>query len=136
MGKSINVEENNPRWKGGVTITPRGYRKLLAKDHPRKDRDGYVFEHILVVEDKIGRLLLEGEVVHHINGKKLDNSPENLILFSSQAEHIRYESDLRGRKTSDVKCDTCGKIFNKRNAAIKKFNFCCVQHMNPRLWSH
>ena len=33
------------------------------------------------MEDKLGRKLQEGEIVHHINENPLDNRPENLMVM-------------------------------------------------------
>jgi hypothetical protein len=47
-----------------------------------------MYEHRLVLEQKLGRYLLPSEVVDHVDGLTLHNSPENLRLFSSNAHHL------------------------------------------------
>ena len=67
----------------------RGYVTVLLPEHHRAHLDGYVFEHIVVAEAKVGRPIRRHEVVHHINGVKHDNRPENLEVLPSHAHHSR-----------------------------------------------
>lgn len=94
-------------WKGGRVRHAKGYICCYAPNHPRTNSK-YVFEHILVAEKKIGRFLKNDEVVHHIDGVKDNNRPDNLLVLS-RSEHtlIRHPSSLqvkngwlRGRKYS------------------------------------
>ncbi|HXG36533.1 MAG TPA: HNH endonuclease [Dehalococcoidia bacterium] len=86
--------EFSPSWKGGRTIYPNGYALIYLPEHPRAHPNGYVYEHIVVMERKIGRPLLGGERVHHLDHDKLNNSSENLMLLESQADHMRLHKAL------------------------------------------
>jgi len=63
-----------------------GYILVWEPEHPRSYRNGWVLEHRLVMERLLGRLLETNEHVHHINGKKWDNRPENLAVLG-HSEH-------------------------------------------------
>lgn len=52
--------------------------------------------HRMVAERILGRKLLPGEVVHHIDGNKRNNRPENLMIFKSQAEHVKWHNNREG----------------------------------------
>lgn len=82
------INHRPTHYKGGK-LRHKGYIYVLSKEHPNRDRDGYVTEHRLVIEKKIGRFLTRKEVVHHINGIRGDNRIENLELHSSQSEHMK-----------------------------------------------
>ena len=81
----------NPAWKGGRIVDSDGYVLLHNPNHLDSNSQGYIREHRLVMEKLIGRRLLRREVVHHKNGKNDDNSPENLLLFSSNGIHLGVE---------------------------------------------
>ena len=60
--------EANGNWRGGKTFHKAGYVMRRVPGHPRAHPSSpYVFEHILVMEEKIGRNLLPDESVHHLN---------------------------------------------------------------------
>ena len=56
-----------PRKDGYIRLTMPGGRRVL--------------KHVLVMEQQLGRRLVDGENVHHKNGVKSDNDPSNLELW-------------------------------------------------------
>jgi hypothetical protein len=86
---------SNGRWKGGRTRHKAGYVMLWAPNHPRAGKGQYVFEHIIVMEQILGRHLLPAETVHHRNGVRDDNRQENLELWTRpQPTGIRVSDAL------------------------------------------
>ena len=105
----------NGRWRGGRTRHKAGYVMVLVREHPRAGRNGYVFEHVLVMEDSLGRCLLPGETVHHVNGLRDDNRPENLELWTRpQPAGIRADDAIAWAREVltryGVECDREGDL--------------------------
>jgi hypothetical protein len=92
--------ERHPNWHGGRR-KHFGYIRIYSPNHPQKDTHSTVYEHRLVAEKKIGRLLEKTEIVHHLNGVKDDNRPENLAVIENNSKHvsmgISYKSILQNR---------------------------------------
>ena len=81
----------NPNWKGGKTISAHGYVLVrVGTNHHLADIRGYAYEHRLIAEEKLGRRLMKGEMVHHINENKQDNHPDNLKIVGNAAEHLVF----------------------------------------------
>lgn len=95
-----NKLNKNHFWKGGIKKDSGGYILVKSNSHPFANNSGYVLEHRLVMEQHLGRTLLQTEVVHHINGDKTDNRIENLMLFSNHSEHRKA---YRKIKTGEIK---------------------------------
>lgn len=111
--------DKNGNWSGGRILSSHGYVRIKMPNHPHADVGGYVYEHRLVMEQKLGRYLEPGEIVHHLNEDKQDNSPDNLVLASDIATHKAYHrkrQDLRSPNEGNplVYCACgCGRRFNK-----------------------
>ena len=92
----------NGRWNGGIKY-PRGY-KFIHKDlveeeyHYLITHNFYIPEHRLIAAKKYKRKLKTKDIVHHLNGFKNDNRPENLIIVdSSTHEKHTFEKRLQER---------------------------------------
>lgn len=68
--------QNGDRW-----VDRHGYVRVRSIGHPNAHRGGWMLEHRLVMEKILGRYLRPEENVHHKNGLKGDNRPENLELW-------------------------------------------------------
>jgi len=83
-GQSLTGEIKAIAPKGSGSIDSNGYRRIGRKK-----------EHRLVMEQMLGRPLRRNEHVHHVNGVKTDNRPENLELWVGRQQP-------KGRRVSDA----------------------------------
>jgi hypothetical protein len=105
------------KWK---TVKKGDYLYAKIPDHPNSHSKGYVLEHRAVVEKKLGRYLLEEEVVHHIDENKHNNLIENLQVMS-RADHTSLHFKT-GRTFLTLVCPNCGQSFKRELRQLHKTN--------------
>lgn len=87
--------EKNPNWRGGITVDKAGYRYVRTAQIPGGPGTAYTAEHRLVYEENFGPIP-NGYIIHHKNGVKFDNRPENLEALSREQHHSHErEAELR-----------------------------------------
>ncbi|AHC18869.1 HNH endonuclease signature motif containing protein [Paenibacillus polymyxa] len=101
LNRVILIGEDEHRITGKKR-TRKGYIACCVKSHPFAGKDGYVFEHRLVVEQFTGHYLTAEYDVHHINGVKDNNRIENLEVLAHAEHTIKTHRGLkRTRSTRD-----------------------------------
>lgn len=116
-------------------LNSRGYVIVLDSLHPLADVRGRVLEHRKVWFDRYGSIPIDG-VVHHKNGDRTDNRPENLELHT-RSQHAQYHYpdsslDYAGTPAEQVtsNCAQCGKTFVRlahrvRETLNRGWRVCC-----------
>lgn len=112
-GHSARFGCTNPAWRGGKYLDADGYVMILLPSHPRATMDGYVREHILIVEQILGLYLDARHEVHHVNEHTADNRNSNLVLCEDQAYHKLLHRRLRAYAATGsvlgIKCNKCNQ---------------------------
>ena len=108
------------------------YKFVFCPGHPGVNSKGYIYEHILVAEKMLGRFLKSEEVVHHIDENKSNNTPNNLMVFATDADHTRFHRLDKSNRTlyciNDIwycdmkllRCQECGKEYKPIKYSKKK----------------
>lgn len=98
-----NQENNKRGWKGGKLKDVNGYILVYSPTHPFRNVQGkgYVKRGRLVIESVLDRFLNKSEVVHHINGIRDDDRPENLRVMSIP-EHLSLHHKGRPKKRDSL----------------------------------
>lgn len=108
--KKQKMGENHQSWKGGI-VYDNGYKFIwVGHNHPR-NRNGYVQEHILIMEKYLGRYLNyfgkgnpENEIVHHIDKNRSNNNLNNLQLMTLREHIILHHKLNREVILNGIKC--------------------------------
>jgi hypothetical protein len=87
---------------------------LAPTDYPGiRYRGKYCYEHKYIAWKKYGRLPEQNEEVHHKNGDKFDNNPDNLEYITSW-NHKKLHGEERVVEQIHLICPTCGKSFDAK----------------------
>lgn len=126
MSAETREKMSQAKFKGGIGHKKKrddGYIQIYFPDHPNATAEGYILEHVLIMECAIGRHLKKDEVVHHKNHIRDDNRLSNLQLMSFK-EHAKLHMIERQKNgqikhhTRQVMNSTTGQVFNSvREAA-------------------
>lgn len=79
---------------GSGYVRPDGYRMVSRPNHPNAKANGAILEHVWIMSNMLERPLRKGENVHHKNGVRHDNRPENLELWYTYQPHGQRVEDL------------------------------------------
>ena len=82
------------------------YKRIITKEGKKK------FVHRAVMEQVLGRKLRSDEIVHHIDGNKLNNDPSNLMIVTRE-EHARIHSEDIKRDKAVLQLNTDGTILKR-----------------------
>lgn len=102
MGQRPATRERSSQWKGGRYVS-QGYRHVMIALLPPEQIElalamttgTYIPEHRVVAAATVGRPLTRADIVHHVNGEKLDNRPENLIVTSNRDHSLEHREITR-----------------------------------------
>lgn len=81
----------------------KGYTMVYMPEHHRAHKDGYVYEHILVWEQTHDKKLPKNYIVHHRDGDKSNNSPDNLSALHKDRHRTVYQYKIQRIKALEVR---------------------------------
>lgn len=114
-------------WDIQKIVSKGDYNYAVVPEHPNSTKNGYVLEHRVVVENDLGRILREDEIIHHKNENKKDNRLENLEITSVGEHNIIHNKT--GRLYTNLVCHWCGYSFvieKRKTHLIKKNKLNCT----------
>lgn len=114
----------HPKWNNGYITAKAGYLLVYIPDHHRSDKNGYVMEHVVIAENAVRRPLKRPIVVHHVNGERSDNRPENLVICENQQYHFLLHIRERALKACGnpdwIICNYCQTYDNPSSMYVSR----------------
>jgi predicted nucleic acid-binding Zn ribbon protein len=136
-----------------LVIKLNDYRVIYMPTHHRamtnENWEGFVYEHIVVAEEALGRKISDTEVVHHLNGDRSNNRKENLLVLEKSQhgklhvwlnsgapgiERLREngENSLKAKFDPPQFCSNCGTTLQVKqkqycSQSCKKIGLCKVK---------
>ena len=89
---ALRSGERHPSWRGGQYLDPSGYVMVLCNPQGANGWAKYAKQHVLVMEEHLGRQLTPEEVVHHIDNDKQNNVLANLFLTDGPGHRLAHVS--------------------------------------------
>jgi hypothetical protein len=108
-------------WKVRGLVSKGNYTYAIVPEHPNATINGYVLEHRIVIENTLNRLLTPEEIVHHKDGERKNNRPENLEVMT-RVTHGRHHQANVGKQMVRLRCPECERVFvvEKRQSYLQK----------------
>jgi len=122
------TRERNNRWRGGKMLKRNrpggiGYNFTFMPSHPKANKIGYVPDHVLIVENILGKYLPLTAEVHHFDENSLNNAPQNFIVCQDSSYHQILHQRAKALKAcghaSWRKCQYCHQYDDPANMMVK-----------------
>lgn len=126
-------------WNIRKEVNKGDYIYAVVPEHPKATKNHYVLMHRVVMENFLGRMLTDDEVVHHKDRNKKNNDISNLELMNKNL-HVQMHVREHGRQVVKLQCPWCKSEFiierNKThlNKPSKYHCTCCSKICRGKLY--
>jgi hypothetical protein len=94
LGKAAYFKKHKPV---GKSLKPSGYVEMTTGEHKFRP------EHVVIIEQRLGRKLTSDECVHHIDHCKSNNTPDNLEIMTRSAHSRLHALENISRRKRNLK---------------------------------
>ena len=128
-------------WEIRKEVSKGEYKYAVVPEHPKATKNNYVLLHRIVMENYLGRLLEDNEIVHHKDHNKKNNSIDNLELMNKEV-HAYLHNKEKGRQMVKLICPWCKREFvrDKRATHLSKPSkyhcTCCCNTCRGKLYRY